>query len=153
MYEGLTTENSQSIDLWFFSCQSLMMSHPTDCSGRASVMQVSGSGQYFGPKSVWQVRIDKHRPGSFDKGSIHTFCHPILLWVFGIVNSWRTPSAIRCVSNSLEVNSPPLSVRIALSFLPVDLTTMAFHSRNFSNIWFLELKKIYRPIHNEFYCK
>ena len=141
MYKGLTPKDSESVNSWFFSCPHFVRSHPTDCFGRASVLQESSSGQGLAQNLCGKFTLTSIDLAVLTRVRFIRYATPFCSGFFGNVNSWCTPSAVRCASNSLEVNSPPLSVRIALSFLLVDFSTMAFHSRNFSNTWSLDFKK------------
>ena len=72
---------------------------------------------------------------------------PFFSGVFATVSSCQTPSFFKHFSKSAQTYSPPLSVRRVFSFLPVDLSTWAFHSRKHgktSSLWFrtyIQVKK------------
>ena len=77
---------------------------------------------------------------------------PFFSGVFATVSSCRTPSFFKHFSKSAQTYSPPLSVRRIFSFLPVDLSTWAFHSRKHgktSSLWFrtyIQVKRVLSSI-------
>ena len=142
MYKCLTFIDSQMFNMWFLSSPSLIRSHFINCFGRTSVLQVSSSRESF-PKIYvigWHdITLTWHIQLEFDSCAL--LYTPFYSGFFSIVSSCCTPSACKCASNSLELNSPPLFVRMAFTHLPVTFSTIAFHSQNFSKTWFLCCRK------------
>lgn len=123
-----TPENSNIPNIWPISGPRFVRCLPREGSSRQSVKDVDGMSNSFSPHYRWHLHLLQISSSHFHHRTVSPFHHAIVLWCVWGCKMPSDTSFLTIYLNSLDMNSPPLSV-LRICILPLSLfSTIA---RNF----------------------